>query len=62
MVAKKRGRKPGKVGPYKKEFEINEYLSSATLRAMTKDITIAIQKLNEKSKIINRHLEKLKGK
>jgi hypothetical protein len=63
MVAKKRGRKPGiKVGPYKRDFEINEYLSSATLRAMTKDVAIAIQKLNIKLKSINRHLEAMKGK
>ena len=63
LKPKKRGRKPGiKVGPYKRDFEINEYLSSTTLRAMTKDVTIAIQNLNAKLKAINRHLESLKGK
>lgn len=65
---KKRGRKPGvKVGQYKprlakEDFDINEYLSSATMRYIARDIISAIQNLNIKLKIINRHLEKLKGK
>ena len=66
---KKRGRKPGvKVGPYKKhsndnfDFNINEYLSPATLRYLARDIENAIKNLNIKLKIINRHLEQLKGK
>lgn len=55
MVKKKRGRKPGvKIGPYKKEFNVDDYLSPATVRAMCKDINSAIQKLNAKLNIIKR--------
>lgn len=66
MVKKKRGRKPGvKVGPYKscieRSFDLNEYLSPATMRYMVRDIQSSIQKLNAKSKIIERHLKQLKG-
>lgn len=67
MVKKKRGRKPGvKVGPYKsrieRSFDLNEYLSPATMRFIVRDIQLSIQKLNAKSKIIERHLNQLKGK
>lgn len=63
MVKKKRGRKPGvKVGPYSKEFNVNEYLSPATMRYIARDIERSIQRLNSKLRIINRHLERLKGK
>lgn len=63
MVKKKRGRKPGvKIGAYKKEFNLNEYLSPATMRFIVRDIQSSIQKLNAKSKIIERHLNAMKGK
>lgn len=55
VIKKKRGRKPGvKVGPYKKEFNVDDYLSPVTVRSMCKDISNAIQKLNAKLTIIKR--------
>lgn len=45
-----------------KEFNLNEYLTSATLKAIIKDIEIAIKKLDDKSKIITKHLNSMKGK
>lgn len=66
-MKKKRGRKPGvKIGPYRprltREFDINEYLSPATMKYVARDIGVTIKNLNYKLRIINRHLEQLKGK